>query len=353
MSDTPEEPKRQRPPRTSSSAEATAEAASVAEITPPPEPSPPAETESAPLRIGGPVLWLAAGCIAVIVVLAAMPFWAPSVMHLLPWGPSTSTPQPSPASTASDPTLAAARAQAAQDEAALKLLGQRVAAIEAKPAPDLSAIQQQLAGLSKTNGDLAARVAALDKEIKAQPAADPSNTALALVLLQIREAVDLAHPFAAEYQTLLSLARDHPAIAAAAAPLAGPAASGVASRAALAERLHQLAPQIATARPPPKSGWKSQLVARLRSLVQLRRIGGDAQTPAEAATSTAERDMAGGDLAGAVAALSALSGPNAAVAEPWLQMARQRLAVEAALRQVETALTATFGTAAPEPPGKG
>jgi hypothetical protein len=34
-------------------------------------------------------------------------------------------------------------------------------------------------------------------------------------------------------------------------------------------------------------------------------------------------------------------------------MARQRLAVEAALRQVETALTAAFGTTAPEPPGKG
>jgi hypothetical protein len=353
MSDTPEEPKRQRPHRASSSAEATADAEAVAEVTPPPEPSPPpVETEPAPPRINGPVLWLAAGCAVVVVVLAATPFWAPSVMHLLPWGPSTSVTHPSSA-PAPDSTLATARAQAAQDEAALKLLNQRVAAIEARPAPDLSAIQQQLAGLTKTNGDLAARISTLDKEIKAQPAADPSNTALALVLLQIREAVDLAHPFAAEYQTLLALARDHPAVTAAAAPLAEPAASGVASRAALAERLHQLAPQIATARPPPKSGWKSQLVARLRSLVQLRRIGGDAQNPAEAATSTAERDMAGGDLAGAVAALSALSGPNAAVAEPWLQMARQRLAVEAALRQVETALTATFGTAAPEPPGKG
>jgi hypothetical protein len=127
----------------------------------------------------------------------------------------------------------------------------------------------------------------------------------------------------------------------------------VASRAALAERLRQLGPQIATAAPEPESDWRSQIVARLRSLVTIRRIAGDAQTPAEAAVSTAQRDLASGDLAGAVTALSALTGPNQAAAEPWLQMARQRLAVEAALGAVQAAATATLGNAAPAAPGNG
>jgi uroporphyrinogen-III synthase len=302
---------------------------------------------------------LAAALVFVVLAIAATPFWAPAVIPLLPWGQpapqarAAPAPAAAPVATAPDPALAAARAQVAKDEAVLQLLGQRVAALEARPAPDLSAIQQQLAGLAKTTADLGASVAALDKKEQAQPAADPNNLALALTLLQIEEAVDVARPFATEYRTLLSLARGHPEIAAAAAPLAGPAESGVASRAALAERLRELAPQIASAKPPPKPGWKSQIVARLRALVTIRRVDGVAQKPAEAAVSSAEHDVASGDLDGAVAALSQLTGPNAAAAEPWLQMARQRLAVEVALRQIAAALTATLGAAAPATPGKG
>jgi hypothetical protein len=117
----------------------------------------------------------------------------------------------------------------------------------------------------------------------------------------------------------------------------------VASRAALAERLRQLAPEIATAKPPPKPTWKSQIVARLRSLVTIRRIDGDEQTPAEAAVAAAQRAMAGGDLKGAVVALDGLTGASQAAAQPWLKMAKERLAVEEALRQVAAALTVSVG----------
>jgi hypothetical protein len=251
------------------------------------------------------------------------------------------------------PRRAAAKVQAGQNAAALAQLGQRVAALEARPAPDLSTIQQQLAALNKTTADLTEKIAALDKAAQQQPAADPKNTALALVLLQIRDAVDIGRPFDAEYQTLVVLARDHPDVAAAATPLAGPAQSGVASRAALADRLRQLAPQIATAKPPPKPTWKSQVVARLRSLVTIRRIDGDEQTPAETAVSAAQHGLASGDLAGAIDALSGLSGPNEAAAQPWLKMAKERLAVETALRQVQAALTASLGNAVPAAPSKG
>ena len=324
--------------------------------------APPATTEPAaetPLpfirRFSTPALTAAGAIVLVVIVLAATPFWAPAIMTLLPWGrqPATvETAKPSPrVAPAPEPGSAVAQAQASQNAAALQLLAQRVAALETRPAPappaDLGPIERQLGALAKTAADLGESVAALEKAAQTRPAADPSNTAAALVLLQIGEAVEVGRPFDAEYRALTALVRDHPEIAAAAAPLAGPAESGVASRAVLAARLLQLAPEIATAKPPPKASWKSQVVAQLRSLVTIRRIDdGAGQTAAEAAVGAAQRAMASGDLPGAVAALDGLEGANLAVAQPWLQMAKARLAVEAALRQTEAALAAALGNPA-------
>jgi hypothetical protein len=165
--------------------------------------------------------------------------------------------------------------------------------------------------------------------------------------LQVREAVDLGRPFGAEYQALLALAADRRELVAAAAPLAGPAESGVASRAVLAERLRQLAPQITTAKTAESPGWTAQITARLRGLVTIRRVAGGDQSPAEAAVGDAQHDLAAGDLAGAVAALDRLESTHLTVAEPWLKMAKDRLAVEAALRQLQTAVAASLGAAVP------
>jgi hypothetical protein len=315
---------------------------------PAPEPPPP----KPPRHIGALAAIAAIAGALVIVAIAATPFWAPGIMRLLPWGTSTTKSQPT--STVPDSALVAVRAQASQNTAALQQLTQRMAALEAKPVPapaDLSPIEQQVGALKRATADLSDKVAAVDKAEREHSATDPKITAMALVLLQIRDAIETGRPFDAEYQALVVLARDHPEIAAAATPLDGPAASGVASRAALTERLRQLAPQIATAKPPPKATWKSQIVARLRSLVTVRRIEGADQTPAEGAVGTAQRALASGDLAGAIAALDGLTGPSQAAAQPWLQMAKARFTVEAALRRAEAALTAAVGTATPA--GKG
>jgi len=320
---------------------------------PVPETAPPEEGEAPPPRRAGRATVAAAAVLVLIVAaIGTMPFWAPQVMQLLPWGAAAPKPQPAPppsiaqAPPTPDPAIAALKAQAAQNAAALQALGQQVAALAAKPPPDLGPLQQQIAALSASVADLSQKLAALDKAARAAPADD---TALVLVLLQIEEAVEIARPFAAEYQALVTLSRGHSDIAAAAAPLAGPAAAGVASRAALTARLHQLAPQIAAAQPPVKSGWRSQVVARLRSLVTIRRIDGAGQSPAEAAVSAAERDLAGGNLDAAIGALSGLSGANLAAARPWLDSARQRLLVETTLRQVTILVTAELGGAPPAP----
>ena len=311
-------------------------------------------------QIPSSVLAVAAAITVVVALVVAAPFWAPGVMSVLPWGGRTegtrteianpAPPPPQPATAAPSPDITPLQAQAVQNAAVLQQLTQRIAALESRPAPatpNLAPIEQQLGALAKTNADLGQRVAALDKAVR-QPSAESKNTALALALLQIREAVATGRPFAAEYRALMTLAHDNKEIADAAAPLAASAESGVASRAALTERLRQLAPQIATARPAPEATWTSEIKARLRSLVTIRRIEpGAGQTAAEAAVAAAQQDMASGDHAGAVAALDGLTGPNRAAAEPWLRTAKERLAVETALRQVQTALTAALGTIAP------
>ena len=237
-------------------------------------------------------------------------------------------------------------AAAAGDIAELR---QQVKALEAKPAaapPELTEIRQQVQQLTATNADLGKRVATLEKGEQAQSAADPTDTTLLLAVLQIREAIETARPFAAEYDALAALAKARPDIATAAAPLAEPAKSGVASRAVLIERLRALRGAIATAQPAPADrDWATRAWGQLRGLVTIRRVDGAGQSAAEAGVSAAERALAAGDLPGAVTALDGLTGSAAEAARPWRQMAGQRLAAEEALHRVQSLLVARLGPA--------
>ena len=240
----------------------------------------------------------------------------------------------------------------------LQQLDQRVAGIEsqsaaqkASDAADLQKIQQELARLGTVTSDVTGRVGTLEHDQQSQKANEPRIAAiLALLLTQMREAVEQARPFATEYNAFAALAHD-PDLAAAARPLAEAARNGVASRAVLGNRLAELAGRIATAsEPAAEPDLGQQVLAHLRSLVTIRRIDGSSQTGPEAAVSTAQAALARGDLAGAVAALDALSRANAEAAHPWLQMARERLAVEAALDHLQELVTVRLGSAPPAHP---
>jgi hypothetical protein len=246
-------------------------------------------------------------------------------------------------------SAAALQQTVGQAASTMQQLDRRIAALEARPAApagEIADLRQQLAKLAAAVVDLNTRVAAAEKAAPAQSASDPTDSALLLTLLRIREAVEIARPFVAEYDAFIARAQARPEIAAAAAPLAEPAKSGVASRTVLIARLHALAGAIATAEAPPtEADWGDKVLARLRGLVTIRRIDGAGQSEPEAAVSGADRTLRGGDLAAAIAALDRLAGPPAEAARPWLQMARQRLAVEAALHRVEELLTARLGAA--------
>jgi hypothetical protein len=79
-------------------------------------------------------------------------------------------------------------------------------------------------------------------------------------------------------------------------------------------------------------------------LVTIRRIDAASKTGPEAAASSAQTALARGDLPGAVAALDPLTGANADAVRPWLRMARERLAAEAALDRLQEILTARLGS---------
>jgi hypothetical protein len=235
----------------------------------------------------------------------------------------------------------------------LQQLDQRVAEIEAQStarkasdAADLQKIQQELARLGTVTSDVTGRVGTLEHDQQSQRASEPRIDAiLALLLTQMREAVEQARPFATEYNAFTALAHD-PDLAAAARPLTEAARNGVASRAVLGKRLTELAGRIATAsEPAAEPDLGQQVLAHLRGLVTIRRIDGSSQTGPEAAVSTAQAALARGDLARAVAALDALTGANAEAARPWLQMARERLAVEAALDHLQELVTVRLGSA--------
>jgi hypothetical protein len=237
-------------------------------------------------------------------------------------------------------------AAAAGDIAELR---QQIKALEAKPSaapPEMAELRQRVQQLADAQTDLANRIASLEKGEQAQTAGDPTDTALLLALLQIREAIDTGRPFAAEYDALAALAKARPNVASASAPLAEPAKSGVASRAVLIERLRGLGGAITTARPKPADAdWGARAWTQLRGLVTIRRIDSAGQSAPEAAVNGAERSLAAGDLAGAVKGLEGLTGPAAEAAGPWLQMARQRLAAEDALYRVQALLLAHLGPA--------
>ena len=235
--------------------------------------SDPAASEPPVRRYRAMAIGLAAAVVVLVIVDAAAPLWAPPLLRSLGW--ETAAESPDPALIERLDRLEAAQKQdrqdAAKSEAAAQSAAQvvstapqldrRLAALEARPAGlpagEIADLRQQLAKLSSTITDLGPRIDAAEKAIAAekaapaQSAADPTESALLLTLLQIRAAVEVARPFAAEYDAFTALAQSRPEIAAAAAPLAEPAKTGVASRIVLLTRLYAMAGAIATAAAPP------------------------------------------------------------------------------------------------------
>ena len=243
--------------------------------------------------------------------------------------------------------------------AGMQQVEQRLAAIETQSASRIASetaaskdMQQELSRLGKVEGDLADRVAALEREAQSQEKPElRADGMMALLLGQMREAIEQARPFPAEFGAFIKLARGSD-LAAGAQPLAEPARNGVASRAVLVKGLAELAGRMAASDPAVKSDWREQTLARLRGLVTIRRIDDSSHTGSNGAVGAAQAALARGDLAGAVAALEPLTGADAEAARPWLLMARERLTAETALDHVQELLTERLGGSPAAAPAK-
>jgi len=326
--------------------EAAAEPAAASESQPQGAETPRPAAPSPAARRGRRVAWLVAAIVVLVAVVASAPFWAP----LLPWNPAVAPPQAPPQAATDEAALRATAARLARLEstvqtlaaapahpadtataAALAALGNRVAALEQRPQPpaaspqDMAKLQQDVAALTTRLGQIAA----------AQTAQANPDRILFAGLAALRAAVAGSGPFDGELAAVTALAHGDAAVAAALQPLAAAAALGIPGTALLAQRFAaETAPAIfrAEAAAPVTetgTGWGQRILARLRALVVVQRIGGGDATAG--AVARAQQALDNGDLAAAVAALKSLSGAPQAAAAPWIALAQRRIAAEEAL----------------------
>ncbi len=183
----------------------------------------------------------------------------------------------------------------------LDSLGQRLAALETRPAP-----------------------------VATGPG--PAN-ALLLAIGQLREAVRGTGSYEPALQSVAALAGTDETFA---GPLAALAAhrAGAADLPALRQQFTQAANAIVRATVVPRGeGWLDRTLDGLASLVSIRKTGDKAAAgdDVQGLVARAELRLATGDLAGAVKALEALKGAPADAAKPFLAAARARLAVDGAV----------------------
>lgn len=201
-------------------------------------------------------------------------------------------------------------------------ISERIDALDAT----LGKLQGQLEGVAIARADSGAQAA--------------GGAALALAVLQLRDAVQGSAPFAAELQTVRDLAR-LPAVAdgsdldAALTPLIPYAERGVPALAKLKAEFPAVARAIVgQGEVVGDEDWLAGIKRRASGLISIRPVGPVAGASPAAIAARAEAALAEDDLTAAVRELSALQAPVAAAADAWLTAAEARLAVHAALMQL-------------------
>jgi hypothetical protein len=314
-----------------------------------PPPSAPKAPPRPPLRIPAS-LSLAVLLVVALALVATGPYWAPSLMPLLPWSAAPTAPQSNQAQAQMAQQLAAIQQQLGQ----LTNLSGRVTALENRPVPDASAAVAPLAGQVQ---QLGAHLDQIDKQL-AQLAHDAANNAespqrvLMVALASLGNAISDSRPFSAELTSVEALGRNRQGWATALQPLEAPAKTGIQSTAVLAQRFSDdVAPAILRAEANTPSSQQSlgqAMLTRLKSLVIIRRVdgGGTGGDPTHQAVGEAQAALNKSDLSGAVKALGTLNGAAANAAQPWLKDAQQRLDAEQTIAKLSRDLAGEMAAGA-------
>ncbi|MCR6629520.1 MAG: uroporphyrinogen-III synthase [Magnetospirillum sp.] len=237
-----------------------------------------------------------------------------------------------------------------QTEAAVKAL-QAQPQVPAKLMEDVDSLGKQVAELTRTSADAAAVLRLADRVEKAEAglrdmqSRRASASALMLAVGQLREALAKAMPYDAELRAVKALAGSDAEVTAQVDSLKARSVAGIPTFPVLVARFNALAPAIVRANVlPTEQNWWRQTLDRLASLVVVRREdGANAGAAPAAVVARAEAALGQGDLAGAVAETSTLTGGPADQAALWLADAQARLAADKAVSELTAHVVAAIG----------
>ncbi|MBL0930628.1 MAG: uroporphyrinogen-III synthase [Alphaproteobacteria bacterium] len=241
---------------------------------------------------------------------------------------------------APEPVVTAAPAPApAAAPVDLSPLEQRLATLEQRPAAD-PALAETIARLTQENRELAQTLATIRSEAQTireggeRDRADVKRAEFLLAVGQLRDAALAGRGFAPELTVVRGLAPDN---AASLLQQLDARSGGVETRAALARRFPAIANAVvAAARVEAASDTPvlAEALERVQKFLSIRRVGEVDGDSATARVARAEARLAVEDLPGALAALDPPGPAWLAPAAEWMEAARARLAVEAALQRL-------------------
>lgn len=241
----------------------------------------------------------------------------------------------------------------AQLDSRLSTLEQQEAGPPPVSAEDLAALTRRIDGLQQTSeggdADLVARLdalAATQKDLAAKVAQGRNRQeqagAFLLAANLLAAASSDSGTFSAELDAVDTAALNQPEVGEAIGTLRTHA-GGVPSEADLRSRFPSVAASIIDA---SIVGAGDDVVGtaltRIASLVTLRRTETEEGDDIDAIVNRAEAAANAGDLPGAVRALGALDGDPAKVAQPWIAEAQARIAVDRAVRTLQSRALATL-----------
>ena len=203
----------------------------------------------------------------------------------------------------------------------------------------------KMATLEQTIAALDVRLKELGKRFSDRgrlPDQTPNSNLIVLVIGQLREALRMEQPFAKEIASLKSLAKGSPPILKAVAPIEKFGDRGIQTKADLLGRLPAVIKGLFNkAQFSNEKGWMDTAVSQLKQVVTIRRVDGKG-TGLEAAVARAELLAAKQDLGGVVAQLIRLHGISSPTVDAWITAARERLAAETAIIQLNQVAVATL-----------
>jgi hypothetical protein len=194
----------------------------------------------------------------------------------------------------------------------------------------VSGLEQEANRLAQEVSDTSNRSAKVAETLTLRQAEESKAQALVLAAGQLRAALQSSRPFSGELSAVRAVNLQDAQVVSALKAIEPYAADGIPTETQLSQQFSDVAGEIVRAgviATGQTGQWWDKALSTASSLVSVRRTAGDIQgSGADAVTARAEQYMKAGRLDEAIKELETLSGEPAAVAKPWIDDAKARLA---------------------------